>query len=101
MNVCGVLVHAIPTRMPVVIDALAMLDGVEVHQTADGGRIVVTVEDTEQRAAIDTLRDLNRLEGVVAASLIYHHFEPEDRVPTDPAPPRLERSSSWPGKSYA
>ena len=25
---------------------------------------------------IDTLRDIHRLDGIVAASLIYHHFEP-------------------------
>ena len=101
MNVCGVLVHAIPNRLPAVLDALTALSGVEIHQTADGGRIVVTVEDTDGRAAIDTLRDLQRLDGIVAASLIYHHSEPEDRAATDQALPRLEQTSSWPGKSYA
>lgn len=75
MNMCGVLVHAIPNRTSVVVEALRALDGVEVHQTADGGRIVVTVEDTDLRPAIDTLREINRLDGIVAASLIYHHFE--------------------------
>lgn len=76
MNVCGVLVHAVPARASKVVEALGMLDGVEVHQTADGGRIVVTVEDTDRRPAIDTLREIHRLDGIVAASLIYHHFEP-------------------------
>jgi nitrate reductase NapD len=77
MNVCGVLVHAVPSRVAAVVDALVALDGVDVHQTADGGRIVVTVEDTENSPAIDTLRDIHRLDGIVAASLIYHHFDPD------------------------
>ena len=45
MNVCGVLVHALPARVPTVVSALRSLTGVDVHGTADGGRIVVTVED--------------------------------------------------------
>lgn len=76
MNVCGVLVHAVPNRAAKVVDTLLAMGGVEVHQTADGGRIVVTVEDTDAHPAIDTLREIHRLDGIVAASLIYHHFEP-------------------------
>ncbi len=76
MNICGVLVHAVPARSKNVVDELSALSGVEVHQTGSGGRIVLTVEDTDERPAIDTLRDIHRLDGIVAASLIYHHFEP-------------------------
>ena len=76
MNICGVLVHAVPARAVSVVDELKSLAGVEVHQTGSGGRIVLTVEDTDEQPAIDTLRDIHRLDGIVAASLIYHHFEP-------------------------
>lgn len=76
MNICGVLVHALPAKLDAVIGALSSLDGVEVHRTADGGRIVVSVEDTETTLAIDTLSAIHRLDGVVAAALVYHHFEP-------------------------
>lgn len=100
MNICGVLVHAVPLLTDSVADALQAIDGVDVHQQADGGRIVVTVEDTPRSAAIDTLRNLQRLDGVVASSLIYHHFEPDD-VSTPSERPRLEQTKSWPGKSYA
>lgn len=78
MNICGVLVHAIPIKLPAVVDALAALDGVEVHQTADGGRLVVTVEDTDTALAIDTLAAIHRLDGIVAAALVYHHSEPAE-----------------------
>ncbi len=76
MNICGVLVHANPMKIASVLAALEQMEGVEVHQTADGGRIVLTVEDTERAAAIDSMTAIHRLDGIVAASLIYHHFEP-------------------------
>lgn len=77
MNICGVLVHALPAKLEAIQANLALMDGVEVHQTADGGRIIVTVEDTEQTTALDAMSAIHRLDGIVAASLIYHHFEPD------------------------
>lgn len=77
MNVCGVLVHALPSRMPNVIASLRALAGADVHGTADGGRIVVTVEDTPNQTALDAMAAIHRLDGVVAATLVYHHFEPD------------------------
>lgn len=77
MNICGVLVHAIPDKAGAVMTALGTMEGVEVHQTGDGGRIVVTVEDTGARRALDTMAEIHRLDGIVAAALVYHHFEPE------------------------
>ncbi len=75
MNICGVLVHVVPAKVAAVAAALGKLNGVEVHQTTDDGRIVVTVEDTPQSTALDSMGDINRLDGIVATSLVYHHFE--------------------------
>ncbi len=75
MNVCGVLVHAIPAKTALVVDALASLPGVEVHQVAEAGRIITTVEDTESTLALDTLTQIHRLDGIVAAALVYHQFD--------------------------
>lgn len=77
MNICGVLVHASPAKVSSVVAALNSMNGVEVHQTGDGGRVVVTVEDCATSTALDTMAAIHRLDGIVAASLVYHHFEPE------------------------
>lgn len=79
MNICGVLVHANPAKLPAVVVGLAALPGVEVHETAAGGRIVVTAEDTDTTLALDTLGTIHRLDGVIAAALVYHHFDPQSR----------------------
>ncbi len=76
MNICGVLVHANPARMSAVLSGLESLDGVEVHDRSGDGRVVVTVEDTERTTALDTLTQIHRLDGIVAAALVYHHFDP-------------------------
>ena len=59
MNVCGVLVHAHPTRIEAVEARLAAIPGVESHGRAANARLVVTVEDTEGLSAADALAELN------------------------------------------
>jgi nitrate reductase NapD len=75
VNICGVLVHANPFRSAAVAAQLNRLAGVEVHATAAGARLVVTVEDTAESAAIDTLTVIQQLDGIIAISLVYHHFD--------------------------
>jgi len=75
MNICGVLVHADPDRIEDVAAAIRRIPGGEVHEIQENGRLVVTVEDTADAAAIDGLSSIHKLPGVVAASLVYHHFE--------------------------
>ena len=81
MNICGVLVQAEPSRQAEVLAALGQIAGVEVHAAGEGGRIVVTAEDTDGSPALNALERIHRLGGVIAASLVYHHFEPLDLEP--------------------
>jgi nitrate reductase NapD len=78
MNICGVLVHARPDRLADVESSLARIPGVELHGRADGARLMITIEDTAATAAVDGLSAVHALPGVVAAALVYHHFEPDD-----------------------
>jgi len=75
MNICGVLVHAHPAKLEAVVAALSHMAGVDLHQRADGGRLIVTVEDTSCTTAFDAMTTIHRIDGVVAASLVYHHFD--------------------------
>jgi nitrate reductase NapD len=42
--------------------------------------MIVTVEDTDDNSAGDTVLALHRLPGVLSAALVYHHFEPEQII---------------------
>lgn len=84
-NICGVLVHTRPGNVEDVKGRLADLPGVEVHAATEEGRVVVTVEDTPERLAIDTISDIFQTEGVINASLVYQYTDDED-LPQESAP---------------
>ena len=73
MNICSCVVHAKPGTGPEVAERLAALRGVEVHGGIDEGRLVVTLEDTDESQAADTLGALNDIPGVINTVLIYHY----------------------------
>ncbi|MCC7167588.1 MAG: chaperone NapD [Rhodospirillales bacterium] len=74
-NICGVLIHARPERLDAVRRALGNLAGVEIHQEAPDGRLVVTVEDTPTSWAAETIKRFHEIEGVLSAALVYHHCD--------------------------
>lgn len=76
MNICGILVHTQPERTADVASALQGIPGSELHGHTEDGRLIVTVEDTAAARAFDGLTSIHALPGVVAAALVYHHFEP-------------------------
>jgi nitrate reductase NapD len=79
MNIAGVVIHARPEKLAGVEAKLLELPGVEIHATADDGRMVVTVEDEESRLG-DTVMAFHNVDGVLSASLIYHHFEESEEA---------------------
>jgi nitrate reductase NapD len=74
-TVCGVVVRAWPQRPREVARRLTAMAGVEVHASGDDGRMIITVEGGSQDAVADAVMALHRMEGVLSASLVYHHHE--------------------------
>lgn len=74
-NVCAVVVRARAADAPEVSRRLSKLPGVDVHGHDGQGRLVVTIEDSDAGWASDMLIRLHSVEGVLAASLVYHHHE--------------------------
>lgn len=75
MNISGLVVRAKPAKCAAVRVRLGAIEGVEVHGDDGKGRLVVTVEDAAGRAAADTFAEINALEGVIVASLVYHYSD--------------------------
>ncbi len=75
VNIAGVLVHARTDKLDSVRDGLTGLPGVDLHQTMDDGRLIITIEDVPDHSAADTILAVHRIPGVIAAALVYHHFE--------------------------
>lgn len=72
-NICGVLVHARPGLAAAVQGRLVALPGVEVHASTADDRLVVTVEDAGERRCLETVTQLQDIEGVLSTSLVYQH----------------------------
>lgn len=75
INISGVLVHARPESAEAVRARLMQIPGVEVHAVSPDGRLVVTVENADDREMADTFERVQALPDVLSASLIYHHTE--------------------------
>jgi len=73
MNICSLVVHARPEMLGSVQTHLQSLPGLEVQGESDAGKLVVTVEDTGQSLAADTIMAINGVEGVLNSVLIYHY----------------------------
>jgi len=82
-NICGVLVHVRPDQLERAMTELADLPGTEIHQSAADGRVVVTVEDVPGQWAGNTLTDINNINGVLSAALVFHHREGGDESGVD------------------
>lgn len=77
-HVASLMVQAWPDRMADIQPALNRIPGVEVHQSTPEGRLVITVETENDDGLMDIIRQVERTDGVVTASLVYHQFEDED-----------------------
>ena len=75
INICGVLVHARPDKMTDVKKGLLEFAGLEIHETVDDGRLVITIDLPDRSQMIETINQLNSVTGVISAAMVYQHTE--------------------------
>jgi len=76
MNISGIVVQASHENSEVVQQELNELPGVEIHAVnQDEGSIVITLEDTPDNVPADIMMDVQNIQGVLAASLIYNYCD--------------------------
>ncbi len=88
MNVNSLVVRARLEHTDRIRAEMNALPGVEVHACDGAGRMIVIVEDSTNRSAAETILDVHRIDGVLAASLVYQFNDdeivaPEPREATD------------------
>lgn len=72
MNISSIIVQTHPERSLPLKSELDGLPGVEVHAVKEDGTIVITIEDTPDHSPSDTIMDVQNMQGVLSASLIYN-----------------------------
>lgn len=85
-HLSSLVVHARPERLKAVAEAVAALGG-EVQLTNPAGKLVVTLEADSARALGDALTRMQLIDGVLAATMVFHHCEPAETgaAPADAA----------------
>jgi nitrate reductase NapD len=73
--IASLMVQARPVHIPALIPELNAISGVEVHASADNGRMVVTVEADDDQHLLNLISTIEMREHVINASLVYHQVE--------------------------
>lgn len=77
MNISGILVQTKPENTQKVIDKIKSTSFCEYHMHDEKGRIVVTIEGKGVEEEIIKLKQLQVVEGVLAADMMYAYAEDE------------------------
>ena len=71
LHIASLVVHAAAARLAEVEQALGELAGAQVHASSPAGKLVVTLEQPSAEAMTDAVLAIQRLPGVLSASLVY------------------------------
>ncbi len=74
-HIASLMVQARPEFIPDLTPTLNGISGVEVHASADTGRMVVTVEAADDQHLLELITAVQMTEHVINASLVYHQIE--------------------------
>jgi nitrate reductase NapD len=76
LHIASAVVKARPVEQHNVAEQIAALAGTDVV-AIDQGRIIVVLETWEHHVIGDTLNHIAGLDGVLSATLVFEHSEPE------------------------
>ncbi|MFA5082126.1 MAG: chaperone NapD [Hydrogenophilaceae bacterium] len=101
MNISGILVVAKQDRQATVVEALAALAGIEVHQVDEAsGRIIVIQEAEDIHAEIDGVKRIKALPHVVMADMVYHYIADDDKNYEEIPPELVEQEQACSVPAY-
>lgn len=78
MDISGIMVYADPEQWIRVLESIAGIEGVSLHQSdASSGKLVITIESESLDEQKVLLGKVKALSGVRAAELAYHYSDDE------------------------
>lgn len=76
LHISSLVVHGLPDRIPSIVRYIGSIDGAEIHGGEEAGKLIVTLETETEDQVVERINAIQLLDGVLAATLVYHHFEP-------------------------
>ncbi len=78
VHICSLVVHA---RQPQLVrQALLRLPDVEIRGDNGQGKLIVVLESGSENQLLERIREIQDLDEVLAANLVYHHCERADAL---------------------
>lgn len=77
-HIASVLVQGWPDKIPAIETELTRLVGVESHGFSENGKLILTLEAEDDSDLVELMNRVETADGVVTASLVYHHAEEMD-----------------------
>jgi nitrate reductase NapD len=78
LHITSLVVHCRPGHAADIAARIAALSNAEVRGGIAEGKLVVLLETTSEQQIVERLNEIQLLDGVLAATLVFHHFESSD-----------------------
>lgn len=75
LHITSLVVHVLPQALAPVAAGIVTIKGAQVHGSHPAGKLVVTLEAAHAREILDCVSQIEQLDGVINASLVYQHVE--------------------------
>jgi len=75
-HISSLVVHSRPDRVQAISERIGLIEGTVVHGGAEAGKLIVTLETDTESQVVERINAIQLLDGVLAATLVFHHFEP-------------------------
>ncbi len=77
-NLCSLLVHSQPEKLSDIKQTLEQLAGTEVHASTENHRLIVTVEAESRKVIAQQILNVQKIDGVLSAAMIYQFSDDID-----------------------
>jgi nitrate reductase NapD len=81
VHIASLLVHAMPANLDRIAAAIEELGGAEVHAKDPVGKILVTLESENEAEILSRISEIQDMECVLNAVLVYHEVELPEAAP--------------------
>lgn len=75
LHITSLVVHVLPKALEQVIVGIVKIKGAQIHGSHPAGKLVITLEARHARDILDCVSQIEQLDGVINASLVYQHVE--------------------------
>lgn len=80
VHISSLVVHVKPQFLDTVQQQIELLAGTEIFASSEAGKIVVVLECDKQHQITSTLEQINQLEHVLNAFLVFHQIDAKSTI---------------------